>query len=216
VEGSTRGQVVTYAVTAIAALAIGVFAFGGDRSSEPVPVAISGPVAPEFEEAQADASAILVHVAGAVREPGLYELAPGARVGDAVRRARGLKPGADQTAINFAAHAEDGQQIIVPRRVHGQGAAAVAAPGPGEALTGGAAAPPASARDLDLATATAAEIDAAVEGFGPTLAARIVEFRNQSGDALASVDQLSEVPGIGEARIGALRAAFEPTETSRP
>nr|MBA2763766.1 helix-hairpin-helix domain-containing protein [Thermoleophilaceae bacterium] len=129
---------------------------------------------------------------------------------------RGLKPGADQTAINFAAHAEDEQQIIVPRRVHGQGATAVAAPDAGEALATGRAATPTPTPGLDLSTATAAEIDAAVEGFGPTLAVRIVEFRDQSGDALTSVDQLSEVPGIGEARIDALRAAFEPAETSRP
>lgn len=209
VEPNTRGQLLTYAIVAVAALAIGVFAFGSNGSSEPVPVAISGPAAPESGAAE-ETGAILVHVAGAVRSPGLYELAPGDRVGDAVRRARGLKPGADQTAINFAATAEDGQQIVVPKRVRARGGAAVAAPDPAEALATGGSPAQGAAQKLDLATATATEIDAAVDGFGPTLAARVTEFRDQSSTGLTSVDQLSEVPGIGEARIEALRAVFEP------
>ncbi len=208
-QQNTRGQLITYAVVAITALAIGVFAFGGDGSSKPVPVEISGPEVPGSDTNEAG-GVILVHVAGAVRAPGLYEIAPGARVGDAVRRARGLKPGADQTAINFAANAEDGQQIVVPKRVRTASGAAVAAPDPAEPLAATDSPAQNVARKLDLATATATEIDAAVEGFGPTLAARITEFRDQSGTTLTNVDQLGEIPGIGEARIEALRAVFEP------
>src|SRR5919197_671628 len=58
----------------------------------------------------------VVHVAGAVRRPGVYTLAAGARVQDAVRRAGGARAGADLAAINLAARVVDGQQIVLPRR----------------------------------------------------------------------------------------------------
>ena len=62
------------------------------------------------------ATVALVHVAGAVRSPGVYRLRDGERVQDAVRRAGGARAGADLNAINLAAKVADGQQVVVPRR----------------------------------------------------------------------------------------------------
>jgi competence protein ComEA len=133
---------------------------------------------------------LFVHVAGAVRRPGLYRVPAASRVAAAVRLAGGFARGADATAVNLAAELEDGQQVVVPRA-----AAAGAAPGDPNA-------------PLNLATATADQLDE-IDGIGPTLAERIVEHREAAG-GLATVEDLREVEGIGEKRFETLREALGP------
>lgn len=109
--------------------------------------------------------------------------------------------GADLTAVNLAQPLEDGQQVIVPR----QGSAgAPTAPG-------GAAGAPAGASGSalpSLATATVDQLEQ-LDGIGPALAARIVEYRESHG-GFRSVEELREVEGIGEKRFAALRDAVRP------
>jgi competence protein ComEA len=143
----------------------------------------------------ADASRVVVHVAGAVRHPGVYRLPARSRVVDAVRRAGGTRRHADLAALNLAAKLEGGRQVLVPRR----GAAPAAAGGATGA--GGAAAAP--AMPLDLNTATAEQLDQ-LDGIGPGMAAAILKYREQHG-GFGSVEELGEVPGIGEKRLASLR-----------
>jgi competence protein ComEA len=145
---------------------------------------------------------IWVHVAGAVARPGLYRVDAGARAGEAVDAAGGLTRRADLRAVNLASTVRDGQQVIVPAR--GEAAAASGAAGP-SAGAGGER--PAGAK-LSLASATVEQLDA-LDGIGPTLAKRIVDWRDANG-GFRSVDQLREVDGIGEKRFESLRAAVEP------
>ena len=142
----------------------------------------------------------LVQVAGEVRRPGVYRVAQGARVQDAVEQAGGLTRRADQAGVNLVARVADGQQIVVP----GRGAAAASAAG-GAAATPGAAGhgPPVS-----LGSASAEQLDS-IDGIGPTLAQRIVEYRRQHG-GFHSVDELRQVEGIGEKRFETLRKAVSP------
>ncbi|HWC26140.1 MAG TPA: SLBB domain-containing protein, partial [Solirubrobacteraceae bacterium] len=84
---------------------------------------------------RADGGRITVHVAGAVRRPGVYRLPAGARVDDALRRAGGARGRADLGAVNLAAKLEDGRQVLVPARAAAAGAGAGGAAGGG----GGAA-----------------------------------------------------------------------------
>ncbi|HEX8052816.1 MAG TPA: helix-hairpin-helix domain-containing protein [Thermoleophilaceae bacterium] len=147
---------------------------------------------------------VFVHVAGEVRRPGVYRLPRGARVNDAVQLAGGLTRRAEQTGVNLVARVSDGQQVIVPRR----GAAAPGATGatPGSAgSAGGGAAPGAK---VSLAAATPEQLDG-IDGIGPTLAKRIVEYREQHG-GFHSVDELRQVDGIGEKRFESLREAVTP------
>ena len=135
-----------------------------------------------------DGGALVVHVAGAVRRPGVYRLRAGARVGDAVKRAGGARRRADLGAVNLAAELQDGRQVLVPIRARGGVAAAgVAAPGV----------------PLDLNTATVEQLDE-LDGIGPATAQQIVAYREAHG-GFGSVEELDQVPGIGETRLAALR-----------
>jgi competence protein ComEA len=135
--------------------------------------------------------ALVVHVAGAVRRPGVYRLRAGSRVADAVRRAGGARRRADLGAVNLAAELQDGRQVLVPLRARGGGVAAAA----------GGAAPPGV--PLDLNTATAEQLDE-LDGIGPATAQQIIEYREAHG-GFGSVEELDQVPGIGETRLAALR-----------
>jgi len=145
---------------------------------------------------------IYVHVAGAVRRPGLLRLPDGARVAAAVDRAGGPLRRADLSGLNLAARLEDGQQVIVPRRGATPGAAgspaATGAPPPGSA----------GAPKLSLGAATVEQLDG-LDGIGPTLAQRIVEYRTEHG-GFRSLSELREVEGIGEKRFASLREALQP------
>jgi competence protein ComEA len=155
--------------------------------------------------APAAESELYVHVAGAVRRPGLVRLPSGSRVAAALERAGGPTRRADLTLVNLAARAQDGQQIVVPVAGAGgvAGAAGGVADGTAASATGGV-----PGAKIHLSTATAEQLDA-VDGIGPTLAERIVEYRDAHG-GFRSLEELAEVEGIGEKRLATLRDALQP------
>ena len=180
-----------YALVAVALAAGGWYLASGGRTAPETPPSAAASV----RTVPVPADPVLVHVTGAVRRPGVYTLQEGARAAAAVRRAGGPTRRADLSGLNLAAPVADGQQIVVPVR----GAAPAAAPGP---QAGGTAGP------VSLSRATAADLEA-LDGIGPTLAARIIRWREENGP-FASVDDLRDVPGIGEVRLETLRAQVVP------
>jgi competence protein ComEA len=189
-------RVLAGALLLVAALLVGGRHLAGVGASS------SGPAVPQprLELAgEAAAPALVVHVVGAVRRPGLYRLREGSRVADAVERAGGATAKADQSLVNLAAPIADGAQIVVPRRAPQTAAAAVG----GSGADAGASAGP-----VHLNTATLEQLDA-LPGIGPTTAQKILDFREQHG-AFASVDELDAVPGIGPARLEQLREVTAP------
>ncbi len=141
---------------------------------------------------------LVVDVVGAVRRPGLYHLEQGARVADALSRAGGLTPKADRTLVNLAAPLADGEQVIVPARVTGAGAAG---------LSGGSSSA-APAGPVHLNVATIEQLDA-LPGVGPVTAQKILDYRQKHG-AFGSVDELDAISGIGPARLDQLRDLVAP------
>jgi competence protein ComEA len=143
-------------------------------------------------------SRVVVDVVGAVRRPGLYRLAQGSRIADAVARAGGATGKADLAQVNLAAPLADGEQVVVPRR--GGVASATS--------TGGAASPGAPAAPVQLSTATLEQLDT-LPGVGPVTAQKILDYREKHG-AFSSVDALDAVPGIGPKRLEQLRDLVVP------
>lgn len=141
------------------------------------------------------AGELYVHVLGAVENPGLYALAPDARLVDAVGAAGGTRDDADLAAVNLARVLTDGEQVVVPV-VGAAGDASVGA-GPGE----GGGAPDDGLIDLNTADLTALET---LPRIGPALAQRILDWREENG-RFRSVDDLLGVPGIGEKLLAGIR-----------
>jgi competence protein ComEA len=132
-------------------------------------------------------AAVVVDVAGKVRRPGLVRLPAGARVDDALRAAGGVRPGASLGLINLARRLVDGEQVLVgvEQLAAAGGSAAAAAPG------------------VDLNAADLAALDG-LPGIGPVLAQHVLDWREEHG-RFTSVDQLREVPGIGESKFASLK-----------
>jgi competence protein ComEA len=200
----SRPQLVAYALAALVVVVLGIrFMQGQARGSAGSLAAASAPApaAPGTVHLEPRKATIaLVHVAGAVRSPGVYRLRDGERIQDAVRRAGGPRAGADLNAINLAAKVADGQQVVVPRR--GAAGVAVASAGAG----GGDPAGPPQA-PVSLNTATAEQLDT-LDGVGPATASKILEYRRLHG-GFRSIDDLGEIPGIGPKRLAALRGKVQ-------
>ena len=183
----------------LAAAAIGLTQL---RSSEGPPAAPAAPPAIRVEATGERDERAIVHVAGAVRRPGVYRLRADMRIDDALRLAGGPTRRADLAAVNLAAKVEDGRQVLVPERARRPAASAGAAPAGAPEAPGAPAAPGAP---VNLNTATLEQLDA-LEGIGPATAQSILDFREERG-GFGSVEELGEVPGIGEKRLATLREA---------
>lgn len=192
----SRSQLLVYGAIAVVLLLLGVRWI---RNSEEVVASGAQDAGIEVESAggasKGAAGELVVHVAGAVRDPGVYKLPDGSRVSDAVERAGGAAGGALLDGINLAARLADGQQVVVPANAE----AAAAAPAPGAASADG---------PISLGTATTEQLET-IEGIGPVTAGKILEYRDESG-GVASIEELEDISGIGPATIEALRERLQP------
>jgi competence protein ComEA len=204
-----RSQLVAYAAFAILVVAVGVRFMHRQQPAAAVagtPVGAASGSAGTRDGAvrvsRPQAAGSVVHVAGAVRHPGVYRLPAGARVRDAVSRAGGARRGGDVNAINLAAKVVDGQQVVVPARA-GTGAVASAAPDGAAGGGGTVGGPP-----ISLNSATAEQLDT-LDGVGPATAEKIIAWRTQHG-GFRSVADLGQVPGIGPKKLAALKDKVQP------
>ena len=133
---------------------------------------------------------IFVDVAGAVNRPGVYTLTGKSRVIDAIKAAGDSAPGADLSTINLARVLNDGEQIYVDSTVINSSGQRVSKKQP----TG----------PININRATARQLDA-LDGIGPVIAARIVEYRKVNGSFL-SIDDLQKVSGIGAAKFAQIKS----------
>ena len=146
--------------------------------------------APEIVPITISEPEIFVDVTGAVNNPGVYSLTGRSRVIDAIKAAGDSAPGADLSTINLARVLNDGEQIYVDTTVvnsSGHRVSKKVATGP-----------------ININRATLRQLDS-LDGIGPVIAARIVEYRKVNGSFL-SVDDLQKVSGIGAAKFAQIKA----------
>lgn len=177
-QGPSRA---TSALILAAAAALAGASLGISQPPSPV-MPVDGPA-----PLQETVGTIEVHVAGWVGAPGVVELPEGAIVADAVAAAGGMRIGARTDLVNLAAPVRSGEQVVI------SGPDGVGT-GPGAASSNGL---------ISVNLATASELQA-LPGVGPVLAERIVAHRDQVG-GFDRVEDLLQVPGIGESKLAAIR-----------
>jgi competence protein ComEA len=127
-----------------------------------------------------------VYVVGEVSQPGVYRLAPGSRVQDAIQMAGGFLPNANPQALNLASVLEDGERVFVPKITENQ-------------VSGNESYPERSSAEIqipiDINTADQSELESLPE-IGPATAQEIIAYREQKG-AFTSIEEIENVPGIG-------------------
>ena len=132
---------------------------------------------------------MIVHIAGAVNEPGVLSLPSGSRVKDAVEKAGGLAETADSSLINLAMLVSDGMQIWVP----GEQVAPIGEQAPGK--TNPQQVPVHPGGLININTAPQIELEP-LSGVGPVIAKAIIQFRLEHGP-FKEIDDIQAVSGIG-------------------
>ena len=215
----TRNQlIVAYAIVILAVLGIVVLVVKtGPRGSGEVKIIEPGAAGASTEMLPPKPGKLCVHVAGKVKKPGLYEVAPGGRVKDAIQAAGGALPNADLESINLAEKLEDGEQVYIaqvgkikpPAVSVIRGGKSPSAKPTGESAKSSARS--SGPKKLSKPGEGTVSINSAgldelqrLPGIGPAYAQRIIDYRIQHG-RFQAVDELDEVKGIGPKKLEKLR-----------
>jgi competence protein ComEA len=146
--------------------------------------------APEIVPITISEPEIFVDVTGAVNNPGVYSLTGRSRVIDAIKAAGDSAPGADLSTINLARVLNDGEQIYVDATVVNSSGQRVS-----KKVTSG---------PININRATLRQLDS-LDGIGPVIAGRIIEYRKKNGSFL-TIDDLQKVSGIGAAKFAQIKS----------
>ena len=143
----------------------------------------------------------IIHISGAVKQPGVYKLSPGKRIIDAVNVAGGAMEKAHLDAVNLAAPLYDGQKIIIPiiPEVRNDELSGIAEQG----LTTLEFNYDTNNGLININSATARELET-LPGIGPALAERILEYRKNNG-TFRRIEDIKGVSGIGQKRFDAIK-----------
>lgn len=147
-------------------------------------------VAPSIVPIQIAAPEIFIDVTGAVNAPGVYTMPANSRVIDAIKAAGDSAPGADLSTINLARVLSDGEQIYVDATIINSAGVRV----------------PKTMHNVfvNINRATAGQFDS-LDGIGPVIAKRIVEYRKVNGP-FTSIEDLQKVSGIGVAKFAQIKS----------
>lgn len=149
---------------------------------------------------EANASTLFVHIAGSVKNPGLYELPQGSRVSDAVSAAGGMSEDANTSSVNLARQLTDGEQIIVASN---EDILAATETGTSNGSPSGQVS---SQGKVNINTASAEEL-MTLDGVGEATADKIIAYRQENGP-FARIEEIKEVSGIGEKKFEAMKDAI--------
>jgi competence protein ComEA len=147
-------------------------------------------VAPPIVPIQIAAPEIFIDVTGAVNKPGVYTMPANSRVIDAIKAAGDSAPGADLSTINLARALSDGEQIYVDATILNSAGVRVSKT--------------THSAFININRATAGQLDS-LDGIGPVIAKRIVEYRKVNGPFI-SIEDLQKVSGIGVAKFAQIKS----------
>lgn len=146
---------------------------------------------------------IIIHIAGAVKNPGVYRLKPTDRIVDAVEIAGGATEEANLDLINLAALLEDGQKIIVPYKTYSETGEEINANAYNQVTNAYPSSLASTSTKININTADVTGLQT-LPGIGPVLSERIIEYRNQNG-LFGVIDDIKDVSGIGEKKFEGIK-----------
>lgn len=141
---------------------------------------------------------VIIHISGAVKNPGVYKLKSIDRVVDAVKIAGGITERANPDAINLAALLKDGQKIIIPYKISNQ--VTVESDKNIEEVYSSSSSP---SDQININTADDNTLQS-LPGIGPVLSQKIIDYRNQNG-LFEVIDDIKDVSGIGEKKFEGIK-----------
>ena len=153
---------------------------------------------------QKEVPPLIIHITGAIKNPGVYQLKSTDRIVDAVKIAGGETEEANLDLINLAALLKDGQKIIVPSKMYNENGEEINKniDNNAEAMYSSSSSGSASGK-ININTANAATLQT-LSGIGPVLSERITEYRNQNG-FFGAIDDIKDVSGIAEKKYEGIK-----------
>jgi len=188
VVGEQRGKIIFIVILGILIVAGSFYSFW-QKTAVSESTSSGETLAKGAKVAEEQTREIIVYISGAVNKPGVFKVPHNGRVIDLVTMAGGLAPEADVSKINMAQLVKDGMHInVVARPV---------VVGPGDIVANGIKVKVST--KININTADKSELDA-LPGIGPSLAERIMEYRQTNG-SFSDIDELKKVPGIGSSKF---------------
>lgn len=181
-----RKRLLVIIISAMLILAGSFYSFWQKNS---VSETASSDMSSSSQTAADEGNVVVIYLNGAVNHPGVFKIKNGSRVIDAIDQAGGLAPGADCSNLNLAQEVKDGMQIKVPSQIITQ-----------QVHNGSSNQ---EAGKININSAGKNELDK-LAGIGPSLAERIIEYRNNNGP-FKEVSDLKKVSGIGEAKFNRIK-----------
>jgi len=152
---------------------------------------------------QIETPPVIIHIAGAVKKPGVYQLKSTDRIVDAVKIAGGATEEANLDLINLAALLKDGQKIIVPYKTYSEAGEEINTNTYNNEASVYSSSPVSTSAKISINTANANMLQT-LPGIGPVLSERIIEYRNQNG-LFGVIDDIKDVSGIGEKKFEGIK-----------
>lgn len=146
---------------------------------------------------------LIIHIAGAIKNPGVYQLKSTDRIVDALKIAGGATEEANLDLINLAALLKDGQKIIVPYKIYNENGEEINANTYNHTASAYSSSPGSNSAKININTANAAMLQT-LPGIGPVLSERIIEYRNQNG-LFGIIDDIKDVSGIAEKKFEGIK-----------
>ena len=199
IENLNRKQKIIIGIAALVVIAgIGIYLFVKNSQYEEFDM---NEVLVNAEEKEYKGDTIIVHITGEVKEPGIIELPSEARIADAIEATGGVTEGADLDEVNLAFVLSDGQKVYIPNKNEKElcGEKVYITVGSGNNIIVQDKVEEGKKQKVNINEAKQEDFEQ-LPGIGPSIAQRIVEYRDQNGK-FTSIDELQEVKGIGEAKF---------------
>lgn len=155
------------------------------------------------ENSETEENIIVVHVTGEVKNPGIVKVKEGSRIEDIIEAAGGLTENSDITNVNLAYLVEDGMKIRIPSNDDEDLSSEnyISSDSGERILIGNDEESNTNIININKATQTDLET---LPGIGPSLATRIIEYREQNGE-FKEIEDIKNVGGIGDIKFDKIK-----------